>query len=161
VPWRTDRIVPGVAQGAIQAGGWAGRAPLARLNGSIPKPFRYTDKGDVAVIGRLHGVTNIRWLGPLGRQGGLIAWAMWLAIHIFYLIGLTNRIVVMLRWGWNFFTSGRGTRLITGKPLLPNIEEPAAPAGSVKVAPSADESADAAASATSDHAGTRGRSSRR
>lgn len=161
VPWRTDRIVPGVAQGAIQAGGWAGRALLARLSGSIPKPFRYTDKGDVAVIGRLHGVTNIRWLDPLGRQGGLIAWVMWLAIHIFYLIGFTNRIVVMLRWGWNFFTSGRGTRLITGKPLLPNIEEPAAPAGSVKVAPSADESADAAASATSDHAGTRERSSRR
>jgi NADH dehydrogenase len=131
-----------VAQGAIQAGDWAGRALLARLNGMIPKPFRYTDKGDVAVIGRFHGVTNIPWLGPLGRQGGFIAWAMWLAIHLFYLIGLTNRAVVMLRWGWNFFTSGRGTRLITGSPLLPPIEEPAPPAWSGATAPAEDAAED-------------------
>ena len=142
VPWHTDRAVPGVAQGAIQAGDWAGRALLARLDGVIPKPFRYTDKGDVAVIGRFHGVTNIPWLGPLGRQGGFIAWAMWLAIHIFYLIGLTNRAVVMLRWGWNFFTSGRGTRLITGSPLLPPIEEPAPPAWSAATAPPDDAAED-------------------
>ena len=135
VPWRTDRPVPGVAQGAIQAGGWAGRALLARLAGKTPKPFRYTDKGDVAVIGRLRGVTNIPWLGPLGRQGGFIAWAMWLVIHLFYLIGFTNRIVVMLRWGWSFFTSGRSTRLITGSPQLPPIEEPAPPAWSAGAVP--------------------------
>ena len=129
-PWRKGRQVPGVAQGAIQAGGWAGRAIRARLDGEAIKPFRYTDKGDVAVIGRLSGVTNIGWLGPLGRQGGFVAWIMWLAIHIFYLIGFANRIVVMVRWAWSFFTSGRGTRLITGSPLLPPIEEPAPPAWS-------------------------------
>jgi NADH dehydrogenase len=142
VPWRTDRTVPGVAQGAIQAGGWVGRALVSRLDGSTPKPFRYTDKGDVAVIGRLRGVTNIPWLGPLGRQGGFVAWAMWLAIHIFYLIGFTNRIVVMLRWGWSFFTSGRGTRLITGSPQLPPIEEPAPPAWSTAAAPVEDATQD-------------------
>jgi len=127
-PWKKGRPVPGVAQGAIQPGIWAGRAVLARLDGRDPGAFRYTDKGDVAVIGRLHGVTNIRWLGPLGRQGGFIAWFMWLAIHIFYLIGFANRIVVLVRWAWSFVTSGRGTRLITGSPLLPPIEEPAPPA---------------------------------
>ncbi len=127
-PWKKERPVPGIAQGAIQSGSWAARAVLTRLDGGNPGAFKYTDKGDVAVIGRLHGVTNIRWLGPLGRQGGVIAWMMWLAIHIFYLIGFANRIVVMVRWAWSFFTSGRGTRLITGSPLLPPIEEPAPPA---------------------------------
>ncbi len=127
-PWSKGRQVPGVAQGAIQSGRWAGRAVLARLDGRSPGAFRYRDKGDVAVIGRLRGVTSIGWLGPLGRQGGFSAWVMWLAIHIFYLIGFANRIVVMVRWAWSFFTSGRGSRLITGTPLLPPIEEPAPPA---------------------------------
>ena len=59
------------------------------------EPFAYRDKGDVAVIGRLAGVTNIGWLGPFGRQSGFIAWALWLGIHILYLIGFANRIVVV------------------------------------------------------------------
>ena len=132
-PWRKGRPVPGVAQGAIQAGGYAGRSIRRRLDGQPVTPFRYRDKGDVAVIGRLRGVTNIPWLGPLGRQGGFTAWIMWLAIHIFYLIGFANRIVVMIRWAWSFFTSGRGTRLITGSPLLPPIDQPAPPAWSADV----------------------------
>ena len=127
-PWRRDRPVPGVAQGAIQPGGYVGRAIRARLDGRRIRPFRYRDKGDVAVIGRLSGVTNIGWLGPFGRQSGLVAWLMWLLIHIFYLIGFANRVVVVVRWAWSFVTSGRGTRLITGTPLVPPIEEPAPPA---------------------------------
>ena len=127
-PWRTGRPVPGVAQGAIQPGRFAGRAIRRRLAGETVPPFRYRDKGDVAVIGRLAGVTNIGWLGPFGRQGGFTAWLLWLGIHIFYLIGFSNRIVVLVRWAWSFATSGRGTRLITGSPLLPPIEEPAPPA---------------------------------
>jgi NADH dehydrogenase len=129
-PWKEGRPVPGVAQGAIQAGKHAARLVRARLDGKPTTPYRYLDKGDVAVIGRLHGVTNIAWMGPLGRQGGVVAWLMWLVIHIFYLIGFANRVVVMVRWAWSFFTSGRGTRLITGHPLLPPIEEPAPPAWS-------------------------------
>jgi NADH dehydrogenase len=127
-PWKDGKPVPGIAQGAIQSGSCAAKAVQARLDGRDPGTFKYTDKGDVAVIGRMHGVTNIRWLGPLGKQGGWLAWMMWLAIHIFYLIGFANRIVVLVRWAWSFFTSGRGTRLITGTPLLPPIEEPAPPA---------------------------------
>ena len=91
------------------------------------EPFRYRNQGDVAVIGRLAGVTNIPWLGPFGRQGGFIAWLLWLGIHIAYLIGFANRIVVLVRWAWSFLTHGRGTRLITGRPLLPPIEEPEPP----------------------------------
>jgi NADH dehydrogenase len=127
-PWRRDRPVPGVAQGAIQPGRYVGKAIRARLAGRPEVPFRYRDKGDVAVIGRLAGVTNIGWLGPFGRQSGFVAWLLWLVIHIFYLIGFANRVVVVVRWAWSFVTSGRGTRLITGTPLLPPIEEPAPPA---------------------------------
>jgi NADH dehydrogenase len=108
-----------------------GKSIRRRLSGEPVPPFRFTDKGDVAVIGRLAGVTNIGWLGPFGKQSGFTAWLMWLVIHIFYLIGFANRIVVVVRWAWSFFTAGRGTRLITGTPLLPPIEEPAAPGASL------------------------------
>ena len=127
-PWKRDRPVPGVAQGAIQPGRYIARTIRRRLSGEPTPPFRYRDRGDVAVIGRLSGVTNIGWLGPFGRQSGFIAWLLWLGIHIFYLIGFANRIVVVTRWAWSFFTHGRGSRLITGSPLLPPIEEPEPPA---------------------------------
>jgi NADH dehydrogenase len=125
--WQPDRPVPGVAQGGIQGGGYAAKTIRRRLSGERTPPFRYRDKGDVAVIGRLAGVTNIGWLGPFGRQGGFAAWLLWLGIHIFYLIGFANRIVVIVRWAWSFVTHGRGSRLITGSPLLPPIEEPEPP----------------------------------
>ncbi len=127
-PWKDDRPVPGVAQGGIQGGKYAANAILARLGGETPRPFRFSDRGDVAVIGRLSGVTNIGWLGPFGRTGGFAAWLLWLGIHITYLIGFTNRVVVIARWTWTFVTHGRGSRLITGQPLLPDIEEPEPPA---------------------------------
>jgi NADH dehydrogenase len=122
---RDGEPVPGVAQGGIQGGAYAAETILRRLRGEPTPPFRYRDKGDVAVIGRLAGVTNIGWLGPFGRQSGFLAWLLWLGIHIFYLIGFANRIVVIVRWAWSFITHGRGSRLITGTPLLPPIETPA------------------------------------
>jgi NADH dehydrogenase len=127
-PWKPDQPVPGVAQGGIQPGRYAGRTILRRLRGEPTPPFEYSNKGDVAVIGRLSGVTNIPWMGPLGRQSGFVAWMLWLGIHIVYLIGFANRIVVSVRWAWSFLTRGRSTRLITGSPLLPPIEEPEPPA---------------------------------
>lgn len=126
-PWKPDHPTPGVAQGAMQGGGHAARVIRRRVLGRPHEPFRYSDHGDVAVIGRLSGVTNIGWLGPFGRQGGFIAWLLWLGIHIFYLIGFSNRIVVLIRWAWTFLTHGRGTRLITGATLLPPIEDPEPP----------------------------------
>lgn len=123
-PWRDGQMVPGVAQGAIQGGRHAARTIRRRLRGDPDAPFRYRDFGDVAVIGRLAGVTNIGWLGPFGRQGGFSAWLLWLAIHIAYLIGFANRLVVLTRWAWSFLTHGRGSRLITGTPYLPPLEAP-------------------------------------
>ena len=127
-PWKEGRPTPGVAQGAIQGGSYASRVIRRRLSGQTTQPFRYSNHGDVAVIGRQAGVTDIPWMGPFGRQGGFFAWALWLLIHITYLIGFANRVVVVTRWGWSFFTHGRGSRLITGEPLLPPIEEPEPPA---------------------------------
>ncbi len=126
-PWKKETPVPGVAQGAIQPGRYVAETIGRRLTGAATPPFRYRNRGDVAVIGRGAGVTNIPWLGPLGRQGGLTAWLLWLGIHIFYLIGFANRLVVLVRWAWSFFTHGRGSRLITGDPLLPPIEVPEPP----------------------------------
>ncbi len=126
-PWKRDRPVPGVAQGGIQGGRYAGEAVIHRLRGEPVPPFRYSNRGDVAVIGRLAGVTDIPWMGPLGRQSGFAAWLLWLGIHIVYLIGFANRIVVSVRWAWSFLTRGRSTRLITGSPLIPPIETPEPP----------------------------------
>jgi NADH:ubiquinone reductase (H+-translocating) len=134
MPWRPGLPTPGVAQGAIQSGRHAAGTIVRRLEGKRVRRFRYRDRGDVAVIGRLAGVTNVGWLGPFGRQGGRIAWLLWLVIHIFYLIGFANRIVVVVRWAWSFFTKGRGTRLITGSPLVPPLAVPTA-------GPAADDSA--------------------
>ena len=127
-PWKKDRPVPGVAQGGIQGGKYAARTIRRRLSGERTRPFRYSNRGDVAVIGRLAGVTDIPWLGPFGRQAGFTAWVLWLTIHVLYLIGFANRVVVTIRWAWSFFTRGRGSRLITGTPLLPPIEDPEPPA---------------------------------
>ena len=117
-----------MAPAAIQEGTYAADSILRRVRGKTPEPFRYRDRGDVAVIGRLAGVTDIPWLGPFGRQAGFTAWVLWLTIHVLYLIGFANRVVVTIRWAWSFFTRGRGSRLITGTPLLPPIEDPEPPA---------------------------------
>ncbi|HEY4632925.1 MAG TPA: NAD(P)/FAD-dependent oxidoreductase [Candidatus Limnocylindrales bacterium] len=126
-PWKEDRATPGVAQGAMQGGTHAARTIRRRILGRPTETFRYSNHGDVAVIGRLAGVTDIPWLGPLGHQSGFTAWVLWLGIHIAYLIGFANRIVVLTRWAFSFLTHGRSTRLITGSPLLPTIEEPEPP----------------------------------
>ena len=118
------KLVPGVAPAAIQEGMYAARSIRRRVHGRSPEPFRYRDRGDVAVIGRLSGVADIRWLGRFGQMSGFLAWGMWLGVHIVYLIGFANRIVVIIRWAWSFLTHGRGARLITGEPHLPPIKEP-------------------------------------
>ncbi len=127
-PWKPERATPGVAQGAMQGGIHAARTIRRRLLGRPTEPYRYSNHGDVAVIGRLAGVTDIPWLGPFGKQGGLTAWFLWLGIHIAYLIGFANRIVVLTRWAFSFLTRGRSARLITGSTLLPPIFEPEPPA---------------------------------
>jgi NADH:ubiquinone reductase (H+-translocating) len=115
-------VVPGVAPAAIQEGSYVARSIKQRVRGEKVPAFRYRDRGDVATIGRLSGVADLRWLGRFGRMSGFLAWTMWLGIHIVYLIGFQNRLVVTIRWAWSFITRGRNTRLITEGQLLPPIE---------------------------------------
>jgi NADH:quinone reductase (non-electrogenic) len=126
-PWKEGQPTPGVAQGGIQGGSYAAKVIRRRVLGRPYDPYRYSNHGDVAVIGRLSGVTNIPWMGPFGRQGGFTAWLLWLGIHITYLIGFSNRLVVLIRWAGSFVSHGRRIRLITGTPLLPPIAEPEPP----------------------------------
>jgi NADH dehydrogenase len=104
------RTLPGLAPAAMQEGRYAGRSMAARLTGSpAPGPFHYRDKGTLATIGRASAVADIGGL----RLSGFLAWVIWLTVHIYYLIGFENRIVVLLRWAYAYFTRGRGNRLIT------------------------------------------------
>jgi NADH:ubiquinone reductase (H+-translocating) len=110
--------LPGLAPVAMQQGRYAGALIKARMSGNPtrPKPpFHYRDKGSLATIGRGHAVAELRGL----RLHGVIAWITWLVVHIFYLIGFENRVLVLLRWSYSFFTKGRGTRLITEAAGLP------------------------------------------
>jgi NADH dehydrogenase len=102
--------LPGVAPAAMQEGTYAGRSIRARLAEREPKPFRYTDKGSLATIGRMAAVADIKGI----RFAGLFAWLTWLFVHLMYLNGLQNRLIVFLRWVLSFVTRGRAQRLITG-----------------------------------------------
>ena len=110
-----DTKLPGVAPAAMQMGTYAGRAIRDHLRGATSKPFAYADKGNVATIGRAKAVADIRGV----RFHGFVAWWLWLALHLFYLIGFQNRVLVIVRWSWSFVTRGRGARLITGDGLAP------------------------------------------
>jgi len=112
VEWSPGKNVPGVAQGGIQGGQYAARSIIAKRDGVKIPDFEFKDLGELATIGRLRAVADFRMV----RFSGFVAWFMWLAIHIFWLIGLQNRILVMMRWAWSFMSRGRGSRLITGLP---------------------------------------------
>jgi len=100
--------IPGVAPAAIQQGNYAAAAILRRIEGQDVEPFRYKDKGALATIGRARGVAQF---GKM-RFSGVIAWWLWLAVHIFFLIGFRNRFVVMFEWSWAYWTWQRSNRVI-------------------------------------------------
>ena len=104
--------LPGVAPVAMQQGRYAARAITTRLRGEEPPPFHYVDKGNLATIGRAKAVADIKGL----QLSGFIAWITWLFVHLFYLIGLQNRILVFIRWTFSFVTRGRGARIIAWPP---------------------------------------------
>jgi NADH dehydrogenase len=121
--------VPGVAQPAMQMGTYAARR-IGRLTArglgsdgtGVEKGFRYFDKGDMATIGRKAAVAKIEW--PFkAHWSGFMAWATWLTVHIFFLIGFRNRIAVFAEWIWSYFTFAQGVRLITGSQVLPGWSE--------------------------------------
>ena len=104
--------LPGLAPVAMQQGRYAARAIGMRLRGEEPHAFRYRDKGNLATIGRAKAVADIKGL----QLSGFIAWLTWLFVHLFYLIGLQNRILVFIRWTFSFVTRGRGARIIAWPP---------------------------------------------
>jgi NADH dehydrogenase len=104
--------LPGLAPVAMQQGRYAGKVTRARLRNRDIKPFRYIDKGSLATIGRGAAVADIKGL----RLSGLIAWVIWVVVHLWYLVGFQNRIFVFARWAFNFISRGRGARLITDRP---------------------------------------------
>lgn len=108
---KDGRPVPGVAQGGIQGGACAGENIVRTLERRSRKPFRYLNKGDMATLGRHRAVAD---LGGNLRFGGAVAWLLWLFIHIAYLAGFRNRLVVLVHWAWEYFTWERGVRLILG-----------------------------------------------
>jgi NADH:ubiquinone reductase (H+-translocating) len=102
---------PGVAPVAMQQGRYAAGAVRARLQDRAAPPFRYRDKGNLATIGRAAAVADIKGV----RISGFPAWLTWLVVHLFYLIGFQNRLMVLIRWSFSFATRGRGARLITDR----------------------------------------------
>ena len=112
--------VPGVAPAAMQMGRHAGRGISADLAGEPRSKFHYRNKGSLATIGRARGVAHF----PRLDFSGFAAWFAWLAIHIFYLIGFRNRILVLVSWAWSYLTFRRGARIITEVPPTPGGSEP-------------------------------------
>jgi NADH dehydrogenase len=102
--------LPGVAPVAMQQGRYVADVIRRRLEGQHVEPFRYRDKGSLAVIGRASAVAQFGTM----RFSGLIAWLLWLFVHLMYLVTFQNRLIVFIRWAFNYVTYNRGARLITG-----------------------------------------------
>lgn len=103
------RQVPGVGPAAIQEGKAAAKNILRDLHHQPRKDFHYLNKGDLAVIGRSRAIADLGWITFSGR----LAWFFWLFVHIMYLVGFRNRIVVLIDWAYSYFTYQAGARLIT------------------------------------------------
>ena len=100
--------LPGVAPVAIQQGRYVADAIRRRLRGEPVRPFHYRNKGELATIGRAAAVADFGRL----RFSGVVAWLLWLFVHLMYLVGFENRVLVFVQWAWNYVTRNRGTRLI-------------------------------------------------
>jgi NADH dehydrogenase len=132
----------------MQMGGHVAKMIEADLNHQPRKPFRYFDKGDMATIGRQAAVAKVEW--PFkAHWSGFPAWATWLVVHIYFLIGFRNRLAVLSQWIWSYFTFRSGVRLIYGSQALPGwtnkdgVDEHLA----TEPAPASQESGDRAAAA--------------
>ena len=115
---QTGTPLPGVAPVAIQQGRYAAALVQQRLRGGTLPPFRYSDHGTMATIGRAAAVADVRGI----RLSGHVAWLAWLFVHLLYLVGFQNRLLVLLQWAWSYFTRNRSARLITG--IAPETGQP-------------------------------------
>ena len=113
-----DGPLPGVAPVALQQGRYVAHAIKHRLKGRKIKPFRYRNKGSLAVIGRHAAVADFGFL----RFSGAPTWLLWMFVHIGYLIEFDNKIIVLFQWAWNYFTRKKRARLITGDHPFPLVK---------------------------------------
>jgi NADH:ubiquinone reductase (H+-translocating) len=114
---QNEHPVPGVAQAAIQEGRYVGRLIAKELKGrKVTRPFRYFDKGNMAVVGKNYAVLERGWL----HTGGFLTWLVWAFVHILSLPQLQNRLRVQRQWLWSYFTGQRSARLIPEPPRAPN-----------------------------------------
>ncbi|HEX3446546.1 MAG TPA: NAD(P)/FAD-dependent oxidoreductase [Chthoniobacterales bacterium] len=107
---QTGQPLPGVSPVAMQMGRHASKNILLLIRGEGPEPFRYFDKGSMATIGRNKAIADLKF----ARFGGFLAWLSWLFVHLIFLVGLRNRLLVLFQWTWSYLTFGRGARLIYG-----------------------------------------------
>ena len=106
---KTPELLPGVAQVAIQGGRYVASLIRRQVNGKhSAKPFWYWDKGNLAIVGRMYAVADLKH----ARFSGFAAWLLWIGVHIYFLIGFANRLLVMLQWGISFVTKRRGVRIL-------------------------------------------------
>lgn len=112
-------LLPGVAPVAMQEGRFVAKTIAGELRKSPRKHFHYVDKGSLATIGRAAAVAQFRKL----HVSGYLAWLGWLFVHVFFLIGFRNRLIVLIQWAWSYLTYERGARLITGDTKLPGWTE--------------------------------------
>ncbi len=108
-PHQTGEPLPGISPVAMQQGRHAARNVLAMINGRKPQRFRYRDKGTMATIGRNKAVADLKFM----HLSGLPAWLAWLFVHIVFLVGFRNRLLVLFQWAWAYLTFDKGARLIT------------------------------------------------
>lgn len=108
---KDGQSLPGLAPVAMQMGRHVADTILADLHGGTRKPFQYRDKGSMATIGRKRAIVEI---GNI-RFSGVLAWYTWLVVHIFFLIGFRNRILVLIQWAWSYMSYRRGAQLITNQ----------------------------------------------
>jgi len=108
-PHQTGAPLPGISPVAMQQGRHAARNVLAMIQGRKPQRFRYWDKGTMATIGRNKAVADLKFVHLSGR----LAWLAWLFVHIVFLVGFRNRLLVLFQWAWAYLTFDKGARLIT------------------------------------------------
>ena len=117
-----DPPFPGLAPVAMQQGRYVASVIRQRMAGKrAVRPFHYFNKGNLATVGRGFGIVDLG--GPL-RLTGFLAWLMWLVVHIYFLIGFRNRLVVMIQWAWAYLTQQRGARIITFENVLGELNLP-------------------------------------
>jgi NADH dehydrogenase len=118
---KNGQLLPGVAPVALQEGAATARNIIRELENKPRQDFHYVDKGSLATIGRNSAIAQF---GKV-HISGYLAWLSWLFVHIFFLIGFRNRLLVMIQWAWSYLTYERGARLIVGDSRLPGWMEPA------------------------------------